>query len=58
MKAKKVVKRVELVDLTEDFPQNIVLKEGYKKFKVSLSFNPETYTLRIHFLEIPLSENS
>jgi hypothetical protein len=47
------VKQVEWVDLTDiSKAKNIVVKEG-KPFKVSLSFNEETGTLRIHLLEIP-----
>jgi hypothetical protein len=49
---KFIAKRIEWVDLTDfDKARNIVVKEG-KPFKVTLSFNEETGTLRIHLLEI------
>lgn len=50
---KASVKRVELVDLTlYENAQNVLLKEDSKPFKVILSFNRESGTLRIHFQEI------
>lgn len=54
---RRYVKRVELVDLTlYENATNVLLKESDKPFKVVLSFSPEKSTLRIHFLELPITD--
>lgn len=53
---RRYVKKVELVDLTDDNATNTLLKESDKPFKVVLSFDPVKSTLRIHFLELPIAD--